>query len=45
MLMLTKTAHNHQRMEKAKAALVYLGIVMTFAGVSAIGCLVWLLIW
>lgn len=45
MSMLTKTAHNHKRLEKAKAALVYLGIVMTFAGVSAIVCLVWLLIW
>jgi hypothetical protein len=29
----------------ASVALVYLGIVATFAAVSLIGCVIWLLIW
>ena len=31
--------------ELAGVALVYLGIVATFAAVSLIGCVIWLLIW
>ena len=31
--------------EQAGVALVYLGIVATFAAVSLIGCVIWLLIW
>jgi hypothetical protein len=31
--------------EQASAALVYLGIVTTFAVVSLIICVIWLLIW
>ena len=31
--------------EQAGAALVYLGIVATFAVFSLIGCVIWLLIW
>jgi hypothetical protein len=31
--------------EQARIALVYLGIVATFAAVSLIGCVIWLLIW
>jgi hypothetical protein len=31
--------------EQASVALVYLGIVATFAAVSVIGCVIWLLIW
>jgi hypothetical protein len=32
-------------MEQAGVALVYLGIVATFAAVTLIACLFWLLIW
>jgi hypothetical protein len=32
-------------MSQAKVALVYLGIVATFAVVSLIACVIWLLIW
>jgi hypothetical protein len=31
-------------LERASAALIYLGMVPTFAGVSVIGCMIWLLI-
>ena len=31
--------------EQAGVALVYLGIFATFAAVSLIGCVIWLLIW
>ena len=31
--------------DQASVALVYLGIVATFAAVSLIGCVIWLLIW
>ena len=31
--------------EQASVALVYLGIVATFAAFSLIACLIWLLIW
>ena len=33
-----------QLIEQASSALVYLGIVATFAVVSLIGCVIWLLI-
>jgi hypothetical protein len=29
----------------ASAALIYLGIVLTFTAVTLIGCIIWLLIW
>ena len=32
-------------MEQASVALVYLGIVATFAAFSLIACVIWLLIW
>jgi hypothetical protein len=32
-------------MELASVALVYIGIVATFAAVSLIACVIWLLIW
>ena len=32
-------------LERASAALIYLGIVSTFAAVTLIGCMIWLLIW
>lgn len=32
-------------LERASAALVYLAIISTFAAVSLIGCIIWLLIW
>jgi hypothetical protein len=32
-------------LERASAALIYLAIVSTFAAVSFIGCMIWLLIW
>jgi hypothetical protein len=32
-------------MEQAGVALVYLGIVATFAAVTLIACLFWLLVW
>jgi hypothetical protein len=38
------TAHNRHLIEQATAALVYLGIVTTFAVVTAIVCVIWLLI-
>jgi hypothetical protein len=31
--------------EQAGVALVYLGIVATFAAVSLIACVIWLLVW
>jgi hypothetical protein len=45
MSMLPNAAHSRQLLEQAKAALVYLGILTTFAVVSLIACVVWLLIW
>jgi hypothetical protein len=35
----------HHMLERANAALVYLGIISTFAAVTLIGCMIWLLIW
>jgi hypothetical protein len=32
-------------MEQARVALVYLGIVATFAAFSLTACVIWLLIW
>jgi hypothetical protein len=32
-------------LERASAALIYLEIVSTFAAVTLIGCMIWLLIW
>jgi hypothetical protein len=32
-------------MEQASVALVYIGIVATFAAFSLIACVIWLLIW
>jgi hypothetical protein len=37
--------NTRHRIEQAGAALVYLGIVATFAAFSLIGCGIWLLIW
>lgn len=31
--------------DQARVALLYLGIIATFAVASAIACLIWLLIW
>jgi hypothetical protein len=45
MSMLPNAAHNRQLLEQAKAVVVYLGIVTTFAAVSLIFCVIWLLIW
>jgi hypothetical protein len=36
---------NRHMLERASAALIYLGIVSTFAAVTLIGCMIWLLIW
>ena len=36
---------NRRLFEQATAVLVYLGIVVTFAVVSLIICVIWLLIW
>jgi hypothetical protein len=36
---------NRHMLERASAALIYLGIISTFAAVSLIGCMIWLLIW
>jgi hypothetical protein len=35
----------HHLIEQAGVALVYLGIVATFAAFSLIACVIWLLIW
>jgi len=45
MTMLPNAIQNRQLLELAKAALVYLGIVTTFAAVSLIVCAIWLLVW
>jgi len=45
MSMLPNASHNRQLLEQARAALVYLGIVTTFAAVSLIVCVIWLLVW
>jgi hypothetical protein len=45
MSMLRNTSVNRRLFEQASAALVYLGIVTTFAFVSLIICVIWLLIW
>ena len=34
-----------QLMELIRVGLVYLGIVATFAAISVIGCMIWLLVW
>ena len=39
------TTHNRRLLELARAALVYLGIVTTFAVVTLVACGIWLLIW
>ena len=45
MSMLRNASVNRRLFEQASAALVYLGIVTTFAVVSLIICVIWLLIW
>jgi hypothetical protein len=45
MSMLPDAAHGRQLLEQARAGLVYLGILTTFAAVSLIACMIWLLIW
>ena len=45
MSMLRNASVNRRLFEQASAALVYLGIVATFAVVSLIICVIWLLIW
>ena len=45
MSMLRNASVNRRLFEQATAALVYLGIVATFAVVSLIICVIWLLIW
>jgi hypothetical protein len=45
MSMLPNAAHSRQLLEQARAGLVYLGILTTFAAVSLIACVIWLLIW
>lgn len=45
MSMLRNASVNRRLFEQASAALVYLGIVTTFAVVTLIICLIWLLIW
>jgi hypothetical protein len=35
----------HHMLEQANAALVYLGIISTFAAVTLIGCMIYLLVW
>jgi hypothetical protein len=45
MSILPIASHKRQLLEQARAALVYLGIVTTFAAVSFIVCAIWLLVW
>ena len=45
MSMLRNASANRRLFEQANAALIYLGIVTTFAVASLIICLIWLLIW
>jgi len=45
MSMLRNASVNRRLFEQASAALVYLGIVTTFAVVSLIICVIWLVIW
>ena len=45
MSMLRNASVNRRLFEQASAALVYLGIVTTFAVMSLIICVIWLLIW
>jgi hypothetical protein len=45
MSMLRNPSLNRRLFEQASAALVYAGIVTTFAVVSFIMCVIWLLIW
>jgi hypothetical protein len=45
MSILPIASHKRQLLEQARAALVYLGIVATFAAVSFIVCAIWLLVW
>jgi len=45
MSMLRNASVNHRAFARAGAALVYLGIVTTFAVASLIICAIWLLIW
>ena len=45
MSMLRNATVNRWLFEQATAVLVYLGIVTTFAVVSLIICVIWLLIW
>jgi hypothetical protein len=45
MSMPPNASHNRQILEQATAALVYLGIVTTFAAVTLILCAIWLLVW
>jgi hypothetical protein len=45
MSILPIASQKRQLLEQARAALVYLGIVTTFAAVSFIVCTIWLLVW
>ena len=45
MSMLRNATVNRRLFEQATAVLVYLGIFTTFAVVSLIICVIWLLIW
>jgi uncharacterized membrane protein YphA (DoxX/SURF4 family) len=45
MSMLRNAAHSRHLIEHAAAALVYLGILTTFAAVTLIICVFWLLVW
>jgi hypothetical protein len=45
MSMLRNASINRRLFEQASEALVYLGIITTFAVVSLIICVIWLLIW
>jgi hypothetical protein len=45
MSLLRDVAHNRRRTEQVSDVLAYLGIAITFATVTLIGCITWLLIW
>jgi hypothetical protein len=45
MSMLRNATVSRRLFEQASVALVYLGIITTFASVSLIICVIWLLIW
>jgi hypothetical protein len=43
--LITRQYMARHMLERASAALIYLGIVSTFAAVTLIDCMIWLLIW